>query len=318
VAWTTDDLVTAARRSGWLPDASDVAVSDLLAWGDECIAEDFTELLKGGREEFGVVVEDVALTSGTSRYRIPRRASLRTIRGVTFVDSSGAESPADEVPALESWRYSGSRYGAASATYRFEGDEFVLADATNVSSCSLRVRYYGRASQMIEVSAARRITVAADVETLTLDVTVTPPATLTTVGALVDVVRGDSPFPTLYADRQVKSWSSPSVTLEASTPVVVAEVSASGLPGIRADYLCPRDCTVFPPLPQEMHGALSWGLVSRALEATGDQRFALAERRYRSALDRLRNASEPRNQDRKPRIVDHGGRLRAGRMRGWR
>lgn len=318
MSWTTDDLVTAARRSGWLPDASDVAASDLLAWGDECIAEDFVDLLKTGREEYGITSADVALVSGTARYRLPRRASLRSVRGVSFIDSSGDEAPAEELPAMETWRYSGSRNGSSSAFYRFEGDEIVLAVAPTTSGESLRVRYFQRPSVMIATSAAAPIVNAVSTVSIKYDVTATPPSTLTTANALIDVVRGDSPFPTLYEDLIVASWSSPNVTLDSTTPIVVAEVSSRGspaVPGVRVDYVCPRDSTCYPPIPQEMHGALAWGIVSRALEATADQRFALAERRYRTALDRLRNAAEPRNADRRPRIIDRGSRLRGGRWR---
>lgn len=318
MSWTTDDLVTRARRSGWLPDAGDVAASDLLAWGDECIAEDFTPLLKTGREEFGIAYTDIPLAVGTTRYRLPRRATLRTLRGVTHIDADGYEHPADEVPAMDAWRYEGG--GRAYArVYRLEGDEIVLTAAPTSSGESLRVRYYVRASRMVEVSSAAKLTAASDTVTLTVE---SAPVWLTQVSdadAYIDIVRGDSPFQTIYADLLATDYDAPSVTLDATTPIVVSEISAQTITHARADYVCKRDETCYPPLPQEMHGALSWGIVSRCLEAVGDQRFTAAQARYRGALERLRASAEPRNQDRKPKIINRSSRLRGGgSLRGWR
>lgn len=313
--WTTDDLVSAVRRSGWLPSAGDITAAELLAWGDEEIAETFLEMLKTGREERRIAIEDIALVVGTSRYRLPRRSALETVRGITYLDTSGDECAAQEISPLEAWRYAGERYGSAATLYYFEGDEIVLPVAPTSSGTKLRIRYHMRSSRMVEVSSGARIASAGSTTSLNV---ANAPAWLTAVSdtaAWADVVRGDSPFPVLYADRKLTAYATLVATLDSSTPVVVAEISSSNSPtGARRDYLCERDCTVYPPIPQEMHGALAWGIVSRALEAQRDTAGSVAARaRCTSSIERLRNAAEPRNQDRKPRIIDQGSRLRAGR-----
>lgn len=313
--WTTDDLLATVRRDGYLPDASDLSSADLLAFGDDELATTFADLMKTSREEYRVTRDDIALVSGTTRYRLPRRALARTVRGISFVDASGNEGPAVELPALESWRYQANRYGAAQAYYVFEGDELVLPVAPSTSGTSLRVRYVQRFPRLVLPSACSEI--AATLSTTGLVIESDAPAAITTANAKVDIVRGDSPFPTIYTDLVVGSYVDPALTFAVGSTIVVADISVSTAPGSRMDYVCPRDTACYPPLPQEMHSVLALAIVRRALEALGDPRVSVVESTLRSRLERAVNVAEPRNQDRKPRIIDRGGRLRGGR-RVWR
>ena len=313
--WTTDDLVTAVRRSGWLPTASDIAATDILAWGDAELRGEIGGVLKRAREEHRVLVSDIAITSGVTRYRVPRRAIGRTVRAITVLDSAGTEGPADEITPSDAWRYSGSR--SARVAYYFEADEIVLTSTPTTSTDSLRVRYLARPPRLIETTSASPIDKPLTTTTIRLDVTVTPPVTLTTAASYVDVVRGDSPFDTSYSDLLAASFATPILTLNSSTPIVVADMSDYGANlGARRDYLCPRDCTVYPPIPEELHDALAMAICVRALKAQGDSAGAAAARdEMRSSAKAAKSILEPRNQDRRPRIVDRGGRMRSGASR---
>lgn len=310
--WSTDEIVAAARRSGWLPDADDVETSDYLAWGDEEMRTGVGGLLKRGREERGVRKTDTAIVSGTVRYRLPRRALGRVVRGITFVDASGNEAPADEVSPLEAWRYGGTEPGRY---YYFEDDELVLPVTPTSTAGYLRFRYLQRPSRLIALADAMLI--ERPVTTLTLEMSsATSPATITTVDSLVDIVRGDSPFPTIYEDRLVDGLGLGVLTFDATTPIVVADIADSNSPGNRADYVCPRDCTVYPPLPEELHPALSISICARALEARGDAEGAAAARASASrAAAGARSILEPRNMDRRSPLVWKSSALRAGRWR---
>lgn len=308
--WTTDDLLATVRRDGYLPDAFDLSSADLLAFGNDELATTFADVLKTSREEYRVKRYDLPLVSGTTRYRLPRRCLARTVRGISYVDSLGNEGPAIELPALESWRYQANRYGAAQAYYVFEGDELVLPVAPSTAGASLRVRYVQRFPRLVLPSACTPIT-GPNSPGLSLTVGEDAPSAVSSTDALIDIVSGDSPFEALYTDLVVASYSS--TTLALTTAVDVDEISDSSSIGARLDYVCPRDSSCYPPLPQEMHGVLALAIVRRVLEALGDPRVSIAESTLRSRLERSINVAEPRNQDRKPRIIDRGGRLRGNR-----
>lgn len=317
MAWTTTELLAAVRRSGYLPDASDLTDADLLAFGDEELADRFTELLKTAREEYRVKVTDISIQPGTRRYYLPRRALAGAVRSIVYVDADGTEMPALEVPAQEAWRFAGERH------YCFEGDEIVLVASPSTSGAKLRVRYVARLPRLITIDEGARIYKGQSGGVELFD----PPNNLRVGTTLVDIVSGDSPFPTLYADLIVAAWNDPILTF--TTPVEAAtasqtpaggKVAYSYMPSERVDYLVPRDTTVYPPIPQELHGRLALAIEARALYALADPRAPLVEARLERAMSRAVNTIEPRNQDRKPAIINHGSRLRQGRRSfryGW-
>lgn len=295
----------------------DMTSADLLTFGDEELATTFADIMKTSREEYRVKRADIPLVVGTTRYRLPRRAMARTVRAVSYVDASGSECPAQELPPLEAWRYEVAQHSNARTFYVFEGDELVLTSAPTSAGSSLRVRYVNRFPRLVLTSACAPIVLAGSTTTITLQTS--PPAAVTTAGTLIDIIRGRSPFDASYEDLIIDSFYAPGpiITLASSTPVDTAEISDVAYVGSDADYVCSRDTTCFPPLPQELHGVLALAIVRRVLEALGDPRVTIAEATLRRHLDRAVNVSEPRNQDRKPRIIDHGGRLRGAR-RMWR
>jgi hypothetical protein len=319
VAWTTDDLLSAVRRSGFLPDAHDLSSSDLLAFADEEAATLLADLWKTSREEHRVSVEDIPLVVGTTRYRIPRRALSRGVRGITYLDTNGDESPAQELSPLEAWRYQTSSGLTASVFYYFEDDEIVLPTAPTSSGTKLRVRYYKRPPRMVAVSSGAAIYQAASATTLYFSAA--PPSAVRSIGAYVDIVRGDSPFPAIYEDLIVDNYLG-GVTFDVvftTSSIDTDDISTSGTDGARVDYLVPRDCTVYPPLPQELHPVLVSAVVRRAMGALRDRDGAeLAEADLRARREAAINVLEPRNADRKPRIISRSGALRGrGGQRGW-
>lgn len=319
MAWTTTDLLTSIRREAFLPDAFDLSSADLLAIADEELATILAEVWKTSREERRVVTADIPLVANVRRYRTPRRSLAGGVRGVTVIDGSGAEGPADEISPMEVWRWQTSM-GVIGFRYYFEGDEIVLPAPPNASSGALRVRYYERPPRLIEVSEASAIVRATT--PLTLEVSAAPPTAIATPDALIDIVRGDSPFDTIYRDLISAGYDGVSeLMLDLSTPIETAAISdrsGGAAFGARADYICPRDTTVYPPIPQEMHPALVSAVLRRVGESQLDTAGAnLAEASMRRRIQAVVNISEPRNADRKPRLVAHGGALRGrGTWRG--
>lgn len=314
MTWLADDLCDDVRRSGFLPDAHDLTDADLLKLGNEELAE-FAKAIRSAREEYRGKTSDVAIVNGTTRYRTPRRAMAGTVRRVAYIDASGNECPAEEVADANAWMFQRTTGAATAMVYRWEEDELVLLQP--MTSGSIRFRYTERFPRMVAEADCARLTNGATSTTVTS--TGTPGAGTTTAGgkSLVDIIRGDSPFPTLYTDLLVGTYAANVHTFEVGTidPTLVGEIQT---PGKRSDYLAPRDCTPYVPLAIEMHPALSEAVTARAMLAlrdpSGAQRLIVAREKLVSGIATI----NPRNADRKPAIIPHGGRLRGKSRFAWR
>lgn len=309
MAWTTTDLLAAVRRSGYLPDASDLSDADLLAFGDEELVDRFADVMKTSREEYRVTREDVALVVGTTRYRTNDAAMAGTARGVTYVDAAGLETPMYEASAMEAWRFGGDRH------YYFEGDDIILVSAPTTSGTTMRVRYVAAFPRLVPVTSAAAIKTTNG--TSYVDVFSVPTLAALTTGSYIDIYRGAGAFEPLTQNNFVSLYFDLRFTLTTTLPGS-AEFSVHGstaIPGRRVDYVTIAGTTVYPPIPQELHGRLAQAIEVRALFALGDPRAPMRSSMLEKSMERAVAVLEPRNQDRKPAIINHGSRLRGGRRR---
>lgn len=305
MAWTTDDLVSEVRLKAWLPTADDLSPTDILSFANDELQVLVAATLKTGQEEHWVTREDVSITS--SRVRLPRRALARAMRAITVLDPSGTEGRFDLLPAGEAW----SRGSGTAPTVGYvEGEELVFL-GTPAAGWKVRFRYLARPSRLVPVASCAAISSA--LSTTTIKVT-TPPAELTTVNALVDIVRGDEPFGLSYIDRDVKTWSDPNLTFQDSTPVEVAAIAAPTGPGTRVDYLCPRDCTCYPPIPFALWPLLVASTATAIHEAQANRvQAASSGARAGRQTQAARGLFEPRVQTGGPSVIQRRGPLRGGR-----
>lgn len=281
--------------------------AELLALGDDELVTLLTTLTKNAREELWVKYEDTALTSAT-RYRIPRRASLRMLRAVSLVDSAGNESPltgTDATTAAEgglTWSWTG--VGPARGPAYYLEDDFLVFLGTPPAGYSVRMRYLRRPSRLIAVASCAAIQKPGSTTILVLS-TSQPDAALA-ASMYVDIVRGDAPFDLMYVDRKVSAYSaSASITFDSSTPVVVADfVNRDTFTNDRVDYVCPRDRTCYPPLPIELHPVLVSATVRRVLEELRDPGLEAAEQTLKKRLEGATSAVQPRVQTENKRLVN--------------
>lgn len=310
MAWTTDDLVSQFRLEAWLPDADDLSSASILALGDAELQSGVFARLKVAREEHGITTQDVAISS--SRIRLPRRCLARAIRTLTLVSSDGSQQPFSLIDAGDAWRYASAQSAVPCIGY-LEDDEVVLP-APPQSGYSLRFRFVRRPSRLVTVASCAAI--QAPTSTTTMKV-ISPPATITTVAALFDIVRGDEPFPVIAEDRKTSAYGAPDLTLDASTPIVVADISAAGNPpppGTRVDYVCPRDTTCYPPVPTVLFGVLCAAMVlAYARQGTNRELQASARERLDERIADAKRLMEPRTTDR-PAFVRLDSPLRLGRF----
>lgn len=316
MALTCDDLVAAVRRLAFLPDASDLSATDILAMADDELTTLVFEFIKDAREEYGIAVEDAALSASVLYYRLPRRATERTVRAVTLLDPTGREHPAIEESAAAAYGLSTDQWNRR---YHFQGDSIGFRQFPT-AGWSLRVRYMMRPSKLIAVASGAAV--YRGNSTTALDLTGASATAGLAASMAADIVRGDSPYDLMYIDRHVTAYTaSSSVTFDATTPIVVADfVSRSYQSNARVDYVCARDQTVYPPVTPAQFPVLVAATARRALEEIGDRAGAeVAEATMQARLKAAKAVAQPRNEQGSRAIIGssfRGGRAFAGRR--WR
>lgn len=317
MAWTTDDLVSAIRRQAFMPDSSALTdaepglLSDdeILAFADEELQSHFSDLLRAQRDEQRVTYFDTASAGVALTITMPDRAMARAVRRVHYVDTAGRESePISQISPGDAWSFGADVGGRTEPVWFFDGDAIRLPAAPQGGY--IRVYYQLALPRMVAVASCAKVTSIAGLVATT---STSPLPSWAATGERVDVVRGSSPFPALDTDLVVASAAGATITL--SSWPNAAKVSQPGaLTTLRADYICARDTTCFPPVPQEWHSALRSCVVVRVLEAVGDLAAMSVARTTRDEriAQAVRNAT-PRNAGRTAPIVNTSSPLRAAR-----
>lgn len=298
MTWTTDTLVSRIRRRANLPDASAGGPSDseLLDAAYEEILAVFQPILRTTQESYATAITDIAIVSGTPRYRIPRDSLGGTVRDVRLVDADGVE-----ISVLKALPTDAPAYGSSGSlsAYTIEGDHIRLlpSPSSSMSGYSLRVWYYRRPSKLVPVSSCYTI---ASTTSTTIVLSSDPSYGSTTE---FDVVFASPQFD-LVLDGATASWSTVTATFSGGEDL--SELSAG-------DYLCAHMETCVPRLPELMHGALASSVAAQILLEEGDQRGAAAEIAQRDRLiGASRSALDPRADASPNHIINRSSVLRRG------
>lgn len=285
-ARTTDDLLTDVRARTASPTTNDLlSPAELLQLIDEEMRTELARDIVALRSEYWLEEETSAIVAGQSEYRIPDRALGMTLRDVTIYDVNGNEWNVAQVGAADRYVYSGAT-GTASA-FTLNNGKVVLLPEPATSGYTLRLRYYAQPARLALVSDCAAITSALVGTFVKINVATTPSASLTTVGALVDIVRGAGMFESIYTDQAVTAWVSPDLTI--SPGYTVGDISTPAT-NARVDYVCPSGRTVYPPIPESVWGVLVALGCKAYCEAVGDERGLNAasiayERKRKAALE---------------------------------
>lgn len=324
MAFTTDELLRRVRLLAFLPDAGGPTDAELLEVADDELRTLVAARLAAAREEHWVKTEDVPIVAGVRRYRLLRRALGRIVRSVRLVEQSTQRViDLHENSDAPTGSYVGASWAAGMNVYYWE-DDFLVFPIQPPTGWSIRIRYLRRPSRLVPTSECAAIVRVSS--TTEIVVSSVPAAWLATTGNYVDIVRGDAPFDLAYVDLvESGPLSGPTrMLLDASTPVAVADfVDRDDHPNDRVDYLCPRDCTCYPQLPEELHPVLVAAVARRALESVRDKEGAeLARATFAERAKAASDIIEPRNEERSEPLGSRysamrGGSGGPGRRRWW-
>lgn len=319
--YTSDDLVTEVRRRSRLPMATDVSDAEILQYADQEMQASVADVIRNIDASFWLTTKEHTLVSGTATYILPRRAIGGGIERVELEDSSGNREPVVALSEDESWRFANagrSTHWPGRFAFTMEGEYLRLwpEPDSGDAGLTLRVRYQRQPSQLTAVSDCALII---GVNSTTEIVVSGAPSWLTVADAdtYFDIVRGDGVHD-LIAEERIRpagGYAGGTVTISASTPIVVADISDSdAITGARRDYVCQNGETCYPQIPATLWPLLVSKTTVAVLEAIGDREGMAAAQAIAAEREKAaRSIATPRSRE-VPRLISRNSYLR----RGWR
>lgn len=273
--WTNTNLLANIRRRSFAPDASATGTtdSDLLAMASQELQSRVVPLIKGVREEYFVVYQDVPLVTGQAAYRLPYRSAFQAIRGLSLVDSQGTERHLTEIRSQD---MEGLGPQASQPQSFYLQGNLVYLFPTPGPGTSLRFRYETRPNRLVAVDADspyyREIAFAPSGGGGLSCISATPGEWQ--AGDKFDVIRATPGFDILAIDLVATATGGATVLFGANDdvfPVAPNDIQ----PG---DYLCRAEHSPVAQVPPELQDLLSQCTASSVLRNMGDSsRFADSE-----------------------------------------
>lgn len=277
MAWLASDFLLELRRAVGVASSSGISPeglqdSDLLPLVDREIQTALIPLLLRIREEFLVLKSSVAITSATTRVRVPARTIAGRLRDVRCT-VNGTDVRLTRFQPEDRARLFPTASGAgALAGYYLEGEWIVLLGSPT-QQATLDIYYFARPGRLTVTAADFVAIEEIDViDAATSQLVWTPVHSFT---GLVDIVRGDSGLSTLFAGIQ---WS-------ASGPTSLIVPVAPTLLAV-GDFACAQNRCPVIPLPVELHGVLVSRATVAVLRQLGKYSDAKAEEETATRLEK--------------------------------
>lgn len=305
MTWTSDDLLTAIKAAGVLPDAYTGAFTDseILGFANEEMDTRMAPLVRTAASEYWVKSSTSALVADQAAYRINYRSMAAGLRQVAYVDSNGnVSAPLPQIPPdqIDEHLQGASVLWPNGMAFGVREDLIYLVPTPTVAVGSLKQWFYLRRPRLVASTAVAAIT-AINTSTKTVTCGGGIPSAITS-STPVDLTRAKAPFANLGFDL-TGTKSSNDYIFAATLPTELAV----------GDYLSLADQTYLVPLPTEIYPLLVRAVVGRIQEALGDPRATFNEKKLEGLEQKVAPLLAPRVDGRSPRIVNRHSPLRGGR-----
>lgn len=273
---TTSDLIANIKMRGSFPTADDLfSNSDYLSILNDEMSNQVVPLLSKLNEEYFLEYKDGLVISGTSSYRITKRAVGSLLRDLQLIDVSGNVT---SLPRL----FEEDRYSTTQGVlgYYLKGNQVELSPSPTSSSYILRQAYFRRPSKFVLPTACGQIT---SIDTNLNQIVVSSVPNTMTTGTLVDFVQGDSPYDLLEMDSSISGISG-------------TTVSFSSLPDglVVGDYISLASEACVPMIPEELIPFLVQSALCVCLSSKKDKSVELELQKLEQMKQSLINMLSPR------------------------
>lgn len=298
MAWTTTEFIAQVRRDAHLDDnAADWTAASILAVADEVSRRHVLKAVLAAREDFLVTYKDYAVTAGQGSYRIPPRALYGNVRDLSYIDSTGSAWPLTQLLLEDIDGYSSTTAHPTNiAGFALQGESVVLLPPPNVTTGTLRMRYFRRPSDLVPVTSARQIT-GVSVGTATLTIGSHPYQ----IGDTLDIIQANPGFDILNQDIVVQGIT--------ATQVIFSTISSDIS---RNDWVSLAGTTPIPQIPAELHNVLGIGTAAHILRSIGDTRAAELDAEFQQALRTALEGLTPRAVGKSRYVFNRQSPLRGG------
>ncbi len=261
IDYTTDALVAAIQRRGFLPVGTGLESADILAYATDELGSFIPAFLKSIREEFIISTLDIAAAGGV--INAPVRAVGAALRTVGWLLSDGKVR---FLPRVEPERAGGwTGQTGEPCGYMFQGNQLLLLPAP--TSGTVRLAYQQRPGKLVAPSECGLVTA---IDTGSLGVTVSTAHSSWQDDTPLDVVSGSPNFVALALDQVVTGAATTTLTFDNGLPVGMAV----------GDYVCLAGETPIPQLPTEVHDLLAQAAALAIANATGSQRLTAIQKKF--------------------------------------
>ena len=259
--YTVNDLLDSVKARGTIPTTTgNISDADMLRFANEEIDENLGPIILGMREEFYLTYEDITLVAGQKEYSIPYRAYGSKIRVIKPIQSNVEGYPLVQIPIDQTSLYTNTQYNIPVRGFYLKNDKFVLVtDPSGLGTSTLRVYFYLRPNNMVELSKGSKIT-AIDTATKTVTVETIP-------NSVRDADELD--FIQSLPNHKIHDYDFvPSVVNTTTKQIVFSDDLPTELQV--GDYICAAGETVVPQVPADVLPLLEQSVTCKVLEAVGD------------------------------------------------
>lgn len=264
IDYSTGPMVAAVKRRCALPSVQPrFSDANIAQYADEEMRNILVPLIMSIVEEFFVTSVDFAVTPDAFTFRIPSKAIGNKLTDVTrLLDGSPQTevtlvqlSPAD----LHRGYLVGYSYGQG---YILRGNKIVI-QPTPTGNFTLRVYFYRRPNQLVNVAQAAKIVT---VNTVTGVVTCAAVPLAWAAGTLLDCIDGQPTFEPIFENVAILVKAGFDVTI----PVASAVLLGSGTQSAGTYLSLTGEAVVPSQIPYEGHSLITEAAVMKIAESLGD------------------------------------------------
>lgn len=251
--WLNSDLLTSVKRRAFSPsNQATLTDADILELATEELHSYVVPLINGVREGYFEYYEDHSVSSTDNVIDIPYRSVGGRINYLAWRQNN-RDVVIPRVDPLDTYRENDALYlGSLTDTnpgYYIRNHQIILRG--QIASGTVRVYYFARPGDLVEVTDARQITAVT-----TTDVTLSSSLGTLTTGVLFDVIRNAPGFVPLGFD-ETATVAGAVLTFTPPSGVAVG------------DWVALANQSPIPQIPYEIHPLLRERTVGAVLQALG-------------------------------------------------
>lgn len=297
---TSDEFIQSVRRRCMAPENTEVYDDmDILEIASEEIAVEIMPALLSIHEGYMLTHIDISIEQDKNKYRIPERAVANKLKDVCLVDTSGNVFELTEIDVGRLSDYSTSyTTGFETGIFYVENDEVTFLSNDNIGYAFIRMYFYIRPSNLVEMEFAGRVSSVSVGATETIITLENFPTAFTNISTnLFDIVSGKNPNKIYNYDIEATAVNKNSSTITFTNSDVSENIQAG-------DFICFASETVVPQVPVEWHPVLAQTVAVHILEGLGDEQGkASAERKLERMMRNLTTLFERRIEESSKKIV---------------